>query len=131
MSFVARASAASGKSWAAAHLLVGTVGAGLLAYTAYRAHALSFTHDESLSYLFHASRSYWSVLNEADTANNHLLNTLAMKASASLFGTDPLALRLPNLLAHAAYLGFSWLWLRLFDRPAVLVAGFLVLALSP
>jgi len=119
------------RSWAAAHLLIASVGGLLLAYTGYRAHALSFTHDESLSYLFHVSRSYGSILLDADTANNHLLNTLLMKLVGSSLGPHPLWLRLPNLAAHVVYLVFSCLWLRLFARPGVLVAGFLVLNLNP
>ncbi|MEE2663885.1 MAG: hypothetical protein VX681_07175 [Myxococcota bacterium] len=119
------------RAWVAAHLVIASVGGLLLAYTGYRAHALSFTHDESLSYLFHVSRSYGSILLDADTANNHLLNTVLMKLFGAGFGPHPLWLRLPNLAAHAVYLVFSCLWLRLFARPGVLVAGFLVLNLNP
>jgi hypothetical protein len=125
------ASEANARSLVAAQAIVAAVGAGLLAYTATRALRLSFTHDESLSFLFHVSRPFWSVLLDADTANNHLLNTLLMQASGGLFGSHPFALRLPNLVAHVAYLVFSFLWLRGFGRPAVLVAGFLLLNGNP
>ena len=126
-----RPSSPGGRSWIAAQWLVASVGGLLLAYTSYRAHALSFTHDESLSYLFHVSRSYQSILFDAGTANNHLLNTALMKLFGELFGSHPFSLRLPNLIGHGIYLVFSCLWLRLFGRPFVLVAGFLALNLNP
>src|SRR5687768_13699820 len=77
----------------------------LLGYTSYRAYVLSFTFDESFSYTAYATRTVPEILGfYLPTANNHLLNSLLMKLSDNLFGNHPFALRLPNLLAHAAYL---------------------------
>lgn len=80
----------------------------LLAYTVCRAAALSFTWDETYSYLHYVKNGEllphtWDVM----SANHHLLNTWGMMISAKLFGTGELALRLPALIAHVIYLFFS------------------------
>lgn len=100
--------------------------AGLLAASVYRAATFPFTHDESLSFAGFTWNPRWG-----KTANNHLLNTWLMQLCSTLFGNSELSLRLPNLLAHAAYLAGS---LRLLGRfqPAVLrLAGFVLLNLNP
>ncbi len=110
------------------------VGAVLLGYTATRASLLTFTHDESFSYVYHARASVEEILSftiRRAPSNNHLLNTLLMKLSAGLFGESELALRLPNLLAHALYLVTAGLIARRFGRPPVILAAFLVLSLNP
>ena len=75
----------------------------LLAYTIMRANILSFTHDESLSYL--AIHSHDGLLM---TANNHILNTIFMKISEYLFGETEWALRLPNVIAHVLFMIMGW-----------------------
>lgn len=79
--------------------------ASILAWTTYRAAVASISHDEAYTWLHFVPLS-WSELfahKEAFT-NNHLLNTLGMKASATVFGNGELALRLPNLLALALFM---------------------------
>ncbi len=66
----------------------------LFVYVILRAYLLSFTHDESLSYTIVEGKITWG-----KTANNHLLNTLLMSLSSSLFGMSELGLRLPNVLS--------------------------------
>ncbi len=69
---------------------------------AYRAHILSFTHDEALSYkVAFGSEVY------AKTANNHYLNTYLMRVSFDFFGDSQFAFRLPNVLSYILYL-FVW-----------------------
>ena len=54
----------------------------LLAYCAARAALLSMTHDESTTVLMYATRPWGQILaNEPPSANNHILNTLLVKAS--------------------------------------------------
>jgi hypothetical protein len=109
------------------------IGAALVAYTTARAATLSLTHDEALTWLFHARAPLSQIFGfgGAIPTNNHLLNTLLCKAAATLLGPSELALRLPNLLAHAAYLFFSWKLLRRFVAPVTALAGFLLLNAQP
>lgn len=73
----------------------------LIAYVVWRSIAVSFTHDESLSYTIITG-------NDAQmyTANNHWLNTILMFLSSRVFGYSEWALRLPNVIAFAVYLFF-------------------------
>ncbi len=89
-------------------------GLTVLAYAAARAVLVPITHDEAFTFL-HWSRAPWRAIflfRGPERANNHLLNTLLMKASMALFGPGEAALRLPNLLALASYLASLWLLLR-------------------
>ncbi|HQU61222.1 MAG TPA: hypothetical protein PLU64_18565, partial [Saprospiraceae bacterium] len=72
----------------------------LLAYTSYRAYALSLTHDESVSFLWFQHIDVLSCFFEKGcwpTANNHLLNTWAWQQSVKIFGISEWAIRLPNV----------------------------------
>ena len=89
--------------------------AALICFDLYKAAHASLTHDESWTYLHYVHESFMDIISyrDADSANNHILNTLLMKLSESLFGNSELALRLPNILAHILYLFFI---LKLFYR---------------
>lgn len=100
--------------------------AALFVATVYRAAMYPFTHDESLSYGIFTSQPQWGA-----GPNNHLLNTLLMRACAALFGTSELSLRLPNVLALLIYLAFVLLLLERFAHPLTRLAGFVLLALNP
>ena len=70
---------------------------------AYRAYHLSFTHDESATYLYFKNSSVWEqLINEGiwQSANNHILNTLLYQLSVALFGQSDFTMRLPNVLAY-------------------------------
>lgn len=80
-------------------------GLTLFLYIAYRAYALSITHDEAgttdllaLTYqdIIGSPRAFTS-------ANNHILNSWLMKFFVSLFGDAEWVLRLPNVLAFPVY----------------------------
>lgn len=104
----------------------------LLAYSVTRAYRLSFTHDESLTFLSSVLSPLADTLNfeTKSGANNHLLNSLLTRLSIGL-GTSELALRLPNVLAHVLYLA-SALWVARSVKPALLsVFTFIVLTLHP
>lgn len=100
--------------------------AALLAYTAFRAAHLSFTHDESLSYTIAAGDPTWRGL-----ANHHPLNTLLMQAALATVGDSEWALRLPNLLAHALYLACGLDLARRVRRGAHAALAFALLQLDP
>lgn len=110
------------------------VSLGLLAYTAYRAYAIPFTHDESLTYNHIMHEPFMHIISnntEFISANNHILNTLAMKLWNAIFGPVEIGLRLHSLLAHVLYLLFTWRIVKGL-RPAWLVmGGFLLLNINP
>src|SRR5690606_4000176 len=100
----------------------------VMAAAVHRAATASFSHDEALTYVRYVHLSYADLaLHKEAYTNNHLLNSVAMKCSASLFGTGELALRLPNLLALALFLFYAARLL--LGLPTVLaLGGFAVLA---
>ncbi len=82
-----------------------------LSYCVWRAHALSLTHDEALSYMGLAGRSWAELFMPqviGSTANNHFLNSLAMKAGLDVFGPRELALRWLALGGGIAYCLAAW-----------------------
>src|SRR5665213_114914 len=82
----------------------------LLAYTAIRAWKLSFTIDESTSFIFYSLDSYRHIFNYTRLeANNHALNSALMKFFSSWLPLSELTLRLPGLLSHILYMVFTWL----------------------
>jgi hypothetical protein len=92
--------------------------------TVYRAVALPMSHDEAISYAIFTGEHYWST-----TANNHILNTYAMRLCAWLFGSSELSLRLPNVIAEICYLGaIASILSRL--RHGLVVPAFLLLTLN-
>ena len=89
----------------------------LVGESVYRAAAFPITHDEALSFAIYSWDHSW-----ADTPANHLLNTQLMRVCARLFGTSELAIRLPNVVAHAVYLGAVVLLLSRMRRVFVVPA---------
>ncbi len=78
----------------------------------YKAATLSFTHDESASYLIMENHSIWQIFTDESawkSANNHILNSTLYKVSTSIFGQNDFAMRLPNVLAF-----FGCLWIAFF-----------------
>lgn len=68
----------------------------------YKAATLSFTHDESASYLILQHHSIWQIFTDESawqSANNHILNSALYKLSTGIFGHSDFAMRLPNVLA--------------------------------
>lgn len=89
----------------------------------------SLTTDESASYLANVSGSVGDILAVSDSnPNHHPLNSLLMKASASVFGPTELALRLPNLLLFLVYALYA-IWL-VYALPKRLAIGMFLLLLT-
>ncbi len=109
-------------------VLLVLIGSVALGYAAYRAVDISFTHDESFSFLHYIFRSTKGLFRLDDPyTNNHLLNSVGMKWSQRVFGPSEWALRLPNLILLAVYLFFCG---ALLMRKHVLLAvpAFILLA---
>ena len=98
----------------------------LFSVSCLRAYMLSFTHDESLTYIYHVRHGILGAL-DFSVSNNQFLNSLLMWVSSLLFGPSELALRLPNLAAHVAFLIGSFVALRRFSGPLVSLCGFVIL----
>jgi hypothetical protein len=100
----------------------------------YKAAHTSITHDEVSTYDY-LHFSFWQLLQDPrcfGTANNHVLNTLLMKLSVGAFGTAEWALRLPNLLAFALFLGVAARWvLALSELHGFRWAAMLLLVVHP
>jgi hypothetical protein len=108
----------------------------LFFYATLRAALLSFTHDESFTYIHYVTAPLKEVFFPAViSGNNHLLNTLLMKLSMQFFPPTELALRLPNLLGFALYLVFAYLLAFGKDQkpthPLVRFSAFLLFTLNP
>ncbi len=106
----------------------------LLAYTGYRAYSLSFTHDESLTYNYMVHNSIMDIISNNTSyisANNHILNTLFMKAFEGVLGNSEFSLRLQSLIAHCLYLLFTFKLLKGTGSKTAVLCGFLLLNVNP
>ncbi len=116
----------------AAQLIVVFIGLLLLAYTTARAITVSFSWDESWTFVHHVRKGllYPTTFDDMG-ANFHLLNVWLMWLSSTLFGDGVFALRLPNLVAHVVYLYGSGR-IALKARSGMLaIAAFLLMNLHP
>jgi hypothetical protein len=104
----------------------------LLGYSGARAYTLSFTHDESYTYLHGVQKPFAHVaaLSFKD-ANNHPLNTWGMFLFARVLGSTELSLRIPNLLAHVLYLLSTYSLVRHLRTTSAAVAAFLLFNAHP
>ncbi len=84
-------------------------------------------HDEAVTYVYFASRPLSTALSYYPFPNNHLLNTLLVKASTGLFGNSPAAMRLPAFIAGVLLIPAAYLAIRsLYGRQAALIGSALV-----
>lgn len=105
---------------------------GLGEYVGVRAWALSFTHDESLTYTSYVHDPFSSILLSRETdANNHPLNTLAMKFAADMFGTSEIALRWSSVVAFVIYVVALVVLLRRVERRSIRVLGLALAVANP
>jgi len=112
-------------------LLAVAISLCLVCYTAARACLLSFVHDEGVTYLMFVMMGP-KALFDCYSANNHFLNTFLMYAASKVFGAGEFALRLPNVMAHIAYIAASYFLVRRYLKNAFLaVCAFLVLNMNP
>ena len=77
------------------------VGLSAVALVVYRAAAFPVTHDEAFTYNAFLAGPWSDVLR--GHSNNHALFTWLAKASVTTFGPSAFAVRLPTVLAAAAY----------------------------
>lgn len=101
-------------------------------YVLLRSVVLSFTYDETYTYLEHVRKDIF-FLTEFDQmgGNHHLLNVWGMWISERLFGNAPWALRLPSVLAFAGYLCGALKIAQRGASKAMVIGGFLLLVAHP
>ena len=102
----------------------------LFIYSVTRAALLSFTHDESFTFLEYV-RGSWAKVHQMGFTNNHLLNSWLMKVCYTLFGSSEFVLRLPNVLSHGLFLFFSAKLLFNIKNTWLVLAGWLFVNLDP
>lgn len=92
----------------------------LFVYVLARAILLPITHDESNTCLTYSTMSVHDIVTyERPIPNNHILNTLLIKLSASIFGMHPFSARLPNVLGFILYFTIVVLFTRKVTNDAI------------
>ncbi|MBL0129400.1 MAG: glycosyltransferase family 39 protein [Flavobacteriales bacterium] len=111
---------------------IGILALLLLAYAVVRACTVSFSYDETFTFMEHVRKDmFYQRAFDQMGGNHHLLNVWGMWVSMKLFGTSEMALRLPNLLAYVGYL-YAGARIALRARHAVLaIAAFVLLNAHP
>lgn len=100
------------------------------AWAVARACVQAVTGDEAQDYLLYASHSDAGQWDPA--ANNHMLNTLAERLLASVFGLSALSVRLPSLIGAALYIYVMYrLCLAISQEWKVRIPAFLCLVYNP
>lgn len=114
-------------------ILIVFIAISLFAYTSVRASLLSFTHDESFTYLHFSSQPFHTIFayNGLSPSNNHLINSIMIKLSSFLLGTNEFSCRLPNLFAHLLYLLASFLIVDRFHNHWITLCGFVIMNVNP
>lgn len=106
-----------------------------LLYIIFRVWYIPMTQDEVATCYNHVPRTVWDILTySSDTVpNNHILNTLCIKALTGLFGMSHLVARLPVvILGGVLYLVAALLLVRrMGSHPLLQLFGYLVLIGNP
>jgi hypothetical protein len=92
-----------------------------------KAALVPFTYDEAYSDLVYAQA--WNGFRRLDFANNHPLNSFAMYVMSRVFGHEPFALRLPNILSFYVFAGIAFMLARKLAMPAFAFAALTMNAL--
>src|SRR5207253_11250661 len=84
-------------------------------------------YDEAVTYMYFVRLPWAEALSTYTYPNNHLFHTLLAKASVTVFGNSPWALRLPAFFAGVLVVPASYLTIRaLYGARAALIAAGLV-----
>jgi len=114
------------------NIILSVIAMLLFGYSAIRAFRLSFTSDESYTFIEYVANNFTTFSHYGSfDANNHLLNTWLMELSSKIFGISEFTLRLPNVLAHLIFLFYSARLVRHLSSPTLIIAAFLILNVNP
>ena len=92
-----------------------------------KAALVPFTYDEAYSDLVYAQA--WDGFRRLNFANNHPLNSFAMHVMSRVFGHEPFALRLPNILSFYVFAATAFVVARKLAMPAFAFAALIMNAL--
>jgi hypothetical protein len=94
----------------------------LLFVVVYKTIYLPIIHDEKATALFYPQNRVWQIMMYTDNwPNNHILNTLLIKAEEHLLGYEPWMIRLHSVIAFVLFYVIVWLMgVRYFAKSAVL-----------
>lgn len=84
---------------------------GVFIYVVLRAVNIPLTHDEAVSFSLFVPKNIFDIIGYVETygmPNNHIMNTLLVKAATFVFGDSTLAIRLPTLAATLLYLFYVY-----------------------
>ena len=111
-------------------ILIGII---VFIYAGIRAATLSLTHDEAITYLYHASGSFKEILLSLGpvSSNSHLVNTVLIKIISGLFGNSEFVLRIPALIGCGLYLIGGFKILKLFFKNVKFIISFSLIATNP
>ena len=108
------------------------MGVLLAAFTGYKAYAISFTYDESATWLEQIYRSVWEIITyKYPNSSNHLFNTLYMRFASIYFGSSAFALRGLSWFSHIIYIFFSIKILQTLKNGWLIIPGFILLNVNP
>lgn len=87
------------------HITVALLAMGFLAFAVARASTVSFSWDESCTFMHHVLKNrFFQDRHDQMGGDHHLLNVWLMWICHRVFGAEELSLRLPNLMAHVLFL---------------------------
>jgi hypothetical protein len=89
------------------------------AYIWLRAWKVQFSIDEAATFFMYIQSGRFMPPHAAIDANNHLLNSFLTWIFFNLFGSDPLILRLPNVIAAVGYFYFIYRISNLFSSKSI------------
>lgn len=97
-------------------------------YILYRSANLSFTHDESFTYIWFVNNASLKdiVLYKDPILNNHILNSLAMKFIHMFFGDSELLLRLQSYFGFVLYFTSGIIIFRKFKSKVFFLTGMVI-----
>ena len=98
-------------------------------YLILRAIYTPMLHDEVATFYYYIQTGVYFPPEAHWDANNHILNSLLSNWSFQLFGSEPWALRLPNVLTFPIYFLFSWKLLQNIRHLGLKWSAFLALVM--
>ena len=106
------------------------LGFALMIYLILRAIYTPILHDEIATFYYYIQTGAFIPPNAHWDANNHILNSLLSHWSFQLFGSQPWALRLPNVLSFSIYFIFTWKLVQMLNHKGLRWGSFLALVMS-
>ena len=102
---------------------------GLYLYLILRSIYTPILHDEIATFYYYIQTGIYFPPEAHWDANNHILNSMLSNWSFQVFGSEPWALRLPNVLSYPLFFWFSWKLLQNIEHFALKWASFLALVM--